>query len=108
MQISTKTVVFLAATLGCITWAVEAAPLMNSTTDASTSAGNESSASSSNLQFEFRYNCSSLEVPTKNESNSTYFDFAIGLFVLKEYLKGVRVSYLPASAVLWSSHNEYN
>jgi hypothetical protein len=103
MQISTKTVVFLAATFGCITWAVEAAPLMNSTTDATTGAGNGSSAGSSNLHFEFRYNCSSLEVPSKNESNSTYYDFAIGLYVLKVYLKGVRVSYLPASAVPWFS-----
>ena len=78
-----------------ITWGTEAAPLVNTTsntTEMSAGAGNETASRVDLPQFEFSYNCSSEDMTSKNESNSTYLDFAIGLFVVKDYLKGVRVS----------------
>ena len=93
MQLSSTTMLTVAATLAWITWAATAAPIMNSTTNASAAVGGNGS-SAGDRQFEFHYNCSSAEAQSKNESNSTHIDFAIGLFVLKDYLKGVRVCLL--------------
>lgn len=85
---STTSIMLTMAALACTTWS---APILNNSMNTTASVGNSSSAGN-DLNFEFRYNCSAEEELSKNESNTTYLDFGIGLFVMKDYLKSVRVS----------------
>jgi hypothetical protein len=74
-----------AAALACITCA-EAAPVSDDT-DA------RSNETVTAREFEFTApNCSTIEPEDANLSNRTHLDFAIGLSILKTYLKGVLVS----------------
>lgn len=80
-----KLLALLVAALACITWA-EGAPVTPDT-DAS------SNETATTHEFEFSApNCSLLEPADANLNNRTHLDFAIGLYVLKTYLKGVLVS----------------
>lgn len=82
------TVAVILAASARITWA---APIMNNTTSSAMNSSNSSSEVPDANRFDFQYNCSN-QLPSANQSNVTYVDFAIGVFILKDYLKGVRVS----------------